>query len=223
MQIPIRKYIHAGILTVIIYSIGHLLYSIAKTSQCELTFGSNSGSRCINLFNDSVKQKMKCFFELENNESAICAFNFQDKYRYVVWQLGEFRNVDLQRINFYKTKDKLILDANPTHEFDLGVGPSLMVKDIFCFSMSEELNIHTPIKMKIDTISKNFCIASGTANKISFANDKNENQIIISTNNFPLCSKLVFLKQNQNFNIVLVTSVENRKIPDDALKNLRLN
>ncbi|MFN0188324.1 MAG: hypothetical protein ACKVQV_06445 [Bacteroidia bacterium] len=223
MQISIRKYIYAGILTVVIFTIGQIVYSTIKTAPCELRLVSNLGYRCLNLFKDSVKQEMKCFFELENNESAICAFNFQDKYRYVVWQLGEFRNVDLQQINFYKTKDKMILDIYPTQEFNLGVGPSLIVKDIYCFSMSEELNVLTAIEMNIDTISKDFCIASGTVNEITFANYKNENQIIVSTSNFPLFSKLVFLKQNQKFNIILVTSVENRKIPDDALKNLRLN
>lgn len=184
MQISIRKYIYTIILTVIIFSIGQLVYSLVKTSPCELKLGSRTGSRCIDLFKDSVKQEMKCYFELENTESDICAYNFHDKYRYVVWRLGEFRNINMEGIKFCRTSNNMKLDANPTQEFELGVGPSLYVKDVICFSMHEELNVLTASTINVDTISKNYCIASSSSNEIIFANRYSENQILISTNTF---------------------------------------
>ena len=225
MQITLRKSIYAGILAVILYSIGQLVYGLMRTSPCDLKPTYDSGYRCAHLFQDSVKQDMNCFYSFGNENGAIYAYNFQDKFRYVVWELGEFRNVNLKKVDFSKSKSLGELKANPLVHFELGGGPSISVKDIICYSTSEELNLFSGNggNLNIDTISSDYLIASGELNEIAIANNKNENQIIISFETYPTFSSLVFLKKNQTFFIILVNSLENRTIPKAALRYLKLD
>jgi hypothetical protein len=225
MQITLRKSIYAGIIAIILYSIGQVIYGLIRTSPCNLEFVFDSGSRCAHLFQDSVKQDMTCFYSLGNDNVAIYAYNFQDKFRYVVWELGDFRNVDLKKVNFNKSNSLEEIKSNPIANFELGGGPSIIVKDIICYSMGEELNLFAGNggNLSIDTISNEYIIASGELNEIAFANYKNENQILISFEIFPTFSSLIFLKKNQTFFIILVNSFKNNITPKAALNYLKLD
>jgi hypothetical protein len=225
MQLTLRKSILAGILAIILYSIGQVIYGLIRTSPCNLEPVFDSGSRCAHLFQDSVKQDLNCFYSFGNNNVAIYAYNFQDKFRYVVWELGDFRNVDLRKVNFNKSNSLEEIKSIPFAHFELGGGPSIKVKDIICYSMREELNLFVGNggNLSIDTIGNHYIIASGELNEISIANYKNENQILISFETFPTFSSLIFLKKNQTFFIILINSFENKISPKVALNYLKLN
>lgn len=224
MKIYPRKIIISGVLAIALYSVGLVIYHAIRTSPCDYHPLNDSGKRCLNLFQDSVKKDLVCFHSFGNKNGADCAYKYLDKYRYMVWELGEFKNVDLKKIHISKSKSIGEIDAVTLRGFEIGESPVLSIKDIVCFSVGEEINliIGDGGNIKTDTISDKCYIASGELNDMSITNHKGEKQFLLNFELFPTFCSLVFLKKNNTFYMIMLNSFENKTIPTKALECLKL-
>lgn len=223
MDKRIRTWILAGIAVVILYSVGQAVYQIIRTSPCTYKPLLDSGKRCRSLFQDSINPKMECFHSFGNNDGADCAFK-SEKYRFMIWELGDFRNIELKDIYIFNHEILDQLDTKKTYgEFEIGGNPQFQIRDIICFSMEKELDLLVSGgKFNIDKNSDKCLIASGVLDEIAFANHKKETQIFIRFEESPAYSLIVFLKKDNTFYIVLINSFENKAVPYEALQYLKL-
>jgi len=219
----IRNWILACVAAVVLFSIGQFVYQFSRTSPCFQDPLLDSGDRCMHLFQDSIKTKIECFRSFGNNTGAECAYKYAEKYRFMVWELGDFTNVGLKQIFIFKQKVIDQINKTANSEFEIGGNPEFLYRDIICYSMAKELDVLiNEGNLTIDKQSDTCLIASGALNEIAFADQNKDVQILMKFKVFPAYSILVFLKKNNKFFIIMINSFENKAIPTEALQYLKL-
>jgi len=220
-----KRIVIAFILLLLTYTIGKLLYESIKTSPCDYKPLLDDGIRCQHLFTIEAQKQLKCFHSFGNANGAFCGYSLQNKYRFIIWELGEFSSVKTKSIHFHNYSTIKEIDCSPYRSFEIGGNPACKNVDIICFTIEKELNILAggTGELKVDTITNNYLISSGQLSDLAFVNGRNEPQINISYEVVPAYSVLVFLKKNNTFFIILINSFENKDVPKEAIKFLKLD
>lgn len=218
-----KKLVFISIGVVLVFFIGRGVINFIRISSSIYKPLLDSGNRCRHLFQDSINSKLYCFHSFGNHNGAECAYK-SDKYRFLVWELAEFKNIELKKLTIIKKESLDQLNSNPAiGEYEIGPNPDLLIRDIVRFSMHDELNILTTgSELTSKKRTDNCFIASGSPNEIAFANDKKEVQIFVQSEVLPTYSILVFIKKNDTFFIIMINSFENKSIPTDAIQYLKL-
>ena len=201
-----------------------MVYDNVRVNNCDYSPIFDSGNRCRHLFADSLASKLECFYSFGNSTGANYAYTYRNKYRYMIWELGDYRNVDIKAIHLGKSENPGEINSRIVGNFEIGSNPAFENKDVICYSFEKELTIlhGNGGYLKPETINDSCFIASGELNEIGIANMKGETQIGISFKIFPAYSILVILKKNNTFFIIMINSFENKTIPIEALQYLKL-
>jgi hypothetical protein len=223
MGMNIRKWVFISLGVVLLFFVGRGIFHYIRISHYTYHPLLDSGNRCRHLFQDSINSKLECFHSFGNHDGADCAYK-SDKYRFFVWELAEFRNIELKELYIQKQERIDQLNSEPAYgEFEIGPDPNLLIRDIVRFSVDKELDLLTTgDELTIEKRTDTCLIASGSPNEIAFSNYKREVQIYFQFEALPTYSVLVFLKKNNTFYMILINSFENKAVPLEALQYLKL-
>jgi len=157
-----------------------------------------------------------------NSTSANSLYYMKNNYKFHVWELGQFKDVDIASIRFLQTSKAPEIKVEPTAGYDDNL---LIVKNAVCITMGKELNVmySSLSDLKQDSIGENFIFATGLMNEVGFANNKGEVQKLVSFTRHPTACKLAFIKKRNTFFIVLITASYETPIPSDIFSKLNVN
>lgn len=208
----------------IIYSVCLVVYGLIHTSSCRYSPIFDSGNRCRHLFQDSVTKDINCYYSSGNNIGANYAFRYKNKYSFLVWELGDFKNIVLDSITYYNTLQPMKINSSTYGSNEIGGYPNIQTKDIVCFQADKKINIvlgdGSKIVKEID--SSNYKTFLCEFNEFGIENDIGETQLILSYETIPAYTVLVMVKKNNTFFLIAINSHENKKIPTKALQYLKM-
>lgn len=184
----------------------------------------DSGKRCSHLFQDSIRDDLNCIYSAGNSSGANYAYLLNNKYRYVVWELGDFSNVNLNNIQVNRGYDFEKIQTKVINEIKVGGRPAISIQDRICFSMDSILIFQLGDGSILNLFSSrmNYRIYFGSINNLGIANERYENQIAFTFDFIPVNCGLVLIRKNSTFFIVLLNSFDIGKSPLEALNYLKL-
>lgn len=225
MNNKVKFFFLIAVAGVILYSIGLVVYGLIRTSPCSYSIIFDSGNRCRHLFQDSISNDLNCFYSSGNANGANYAYKYKNRYRFMVWELGDFRNVELNNVKYYKTSNPLKINSSVIGRNEIGGNPDIQIKDIICFQADKKISLllgdGSNIKTEIDSVNCKIYLCE--LNEFSIENDAGEVQMIISYETIPAYTVLIMLKKNDTFFLISINSYENKEIPIKALQYLKLN
>lgn len=223
-KISIKAIVIGIVISIILYSILEIIMYSIRTAPCDMELVFDSGKRCNHLFQDSIRDELNCIYSAGNSSVANYAYLFNDKYRFVVWELGDFNNVNLNNIRINRVHDIGKIQTKVFNEVKVGGRPTISIQDRICFSMDSVLifNLSDGSNLSLFSSKVNNRIYLGSINDLGIANNKYENQITFTFSIIPVNCGLVIIKKSGTFYIVLVNSFNFQDSPIEALKYLKL-
>lgn len=222
MQNKTRIILLSLIVAVLIAYTGKCVYQITKASQCMQVAQVDYGIRCAHVFNVQKQDTLAWMFTFANNNNADCQYYINYTYNFHVWELGQFKDVDIASIRFLQTNKSPEIKEELTSKYKEAEYKTI---DISCKTMGKELNVMygSLSDLKQDSIGENFIFATGLMNEVGFANNKGEVQKLVSFTRHPTACKLAFIKKRNTFFIVLITASYETPIPSDIFSKLNVN
>lgn len=222
MQNKTRLLLLSLIVAVLITLAGQCAYKIMKVIPCMHHPISDYGERCAHIFIVQKQDSLSWISTFGNSTSANSLYYVKNNYKFHVWELGQFKEVDIASIRFLQTYKAPEFKAEPTAGYDDNL---LSVKNAVCMTMGKELNVmySSLSDLKQDSIGENFIFGTGLMNEVGFANNKGEVQKLVSFTRHPTACKLAFIKKRKTFFIVLITASYETPIPSDIFNKLNVN
>lgn len=222
MQNKTRLLLLSLIVAVFIAIAGKCTFQFIKAIPCMHHPTMDQGERCAHIFKTQEQDSLAWMSTFGNNTSANSIYYIKNKYKFHVWELGQFKNVDIASIRFIQTNIAPELKAENAAGYDDAL---LIVRNDVCMTMGKELNVMygSSSELQQDSIGKNFIFATGLMNEIGFANNKGEVQKLVTFTRHPTACKLAFIKKRNTFFIVLITASYETPIPSDIFSKLNVN
>ncbi len=208
--------------------IGKILIPSIKASSCKYDFIDGFDERYNFLFNDSIISQLKCFYSIGNEKGALFAYNYNNKYRFIIWEFAELNNINLSQIVFENANSNYDKNFEAYNSYNLGPEPAILIKSRLC------INANKSVTIKIDGISNtvqtykttNFKGVFGEINKVEIENENGESQIHMNfgkTNNI-LCpkSELIIFKKIHSLFFVTISPLGKNQIYENPASFLKL-
>lgn len=228
MNKPIKIVI--GFITAfLVYNIiGKILIPSINSSSCKYNFISGFDERYNFLFKKSIISHLKCFYSIGNDKEALFAYNFENKYRFIIWEFTELNHINLNEIIFDNENSLTDNEFEAYNSYDFGPDPAIKIKSIFCINATERIRIkYVGLNDSVHTFkSSNIKGVYGMLNKVEIENEKGESQISMTFGRIKniVCpkSEIVIFKKNHSLFCVIISPLSDKQmyIGSDTYLNL---